>query len=301
MRFNVISNVTNGVGLQRDYEMLRDELVRRGHDVNGIHHKTPCLSQADVNVFLEVAVESLYRYAPVNWVVPNPEWWFPHWSLDPFDRVLTKTHDATRIFRGLVGDRCQYLGWQARDFLAPYPPPPDPAEKPYRSFLHVAGKSQAKNTEAVVDAARRTGANVTIVSASKGYLMPHNVAWYPRVTDHELGILLNTHDFVVLPSAYEGYGHSLHEAYGCGKIVLTTDAAPMNETTPFIPIPPSSKRTQRLGTMHTVKGYHVAKAIKKALELKEYERVAMSVQVRASFEADRATFQTNLDRLLETL
>ena len=47
-------------------------------------------------------------------------------------------------------------------------------------------------------------------------------------------------------------------------------------------------------------GRDVRRAIKTALALTDDERQAMSRQVRAAFEADRATFHTNLDRVLET-
>lgn len=301
--FNVITNWTNGVGLQRDAEMLRAELERRGHSVNNIHYQRPYLYPADVNVFLEViefkpsdraqhvTFEYLAQMAPRQWLVPNPEWFYSSWPLEPWELILTKTHDATRIFRALVGDRCQYLGWQAYDFY-------DPTIERAPRFLHIAGKSSAKNTEAVIEGVKRTGVPLTLVWAKQRPLPP-SVTWHPRVSEDELRQMLNSHAFCLLPSAYEGYGHSLHEAHGCGQIVLTTDAAPMNETQPIVPIRPHGGKPQRLAFMHDVTGKGVAKAITKALALTEDERAVMSQQIRAAFEADRATFHANLDRLLE--
>ena len=52
--------------------------------------------------------------------------------------------------------------------------------------------------------------------------------------------------------------------------------------------------------LHEVSGKDVARAIQRALALTDDERQAMSQQVRAAFEADRATFHANLDRVLET-
>ena len=281
-RFNLISNTTNGAGLQRDVAMLRAELERRGHEVHAIHFKQPKPAAADINVFLEVVVVELLTFARQNWLIPNPEWFFKGWPLDVWDVVLTKTHDATRIFRGLVGDRCEYLGWQAHDFY-------DPTVPRELTFLHVAGKSKSKNTPAVIQGAARAGVPVTIVAKD-----------HQRVTDAELRQLLNSHTFCILPSAYEGYGHSLHEAYGCGQVVLTTDAAPMNETRPAIFIRSQHARTHHRGVLHEVSGSAVRLAIKSALALTEAERQTMSQQVRAAFEADRATFHANLDRVLET-
>jgi hypothetical protein len=302
-RFNVITNWSNGVGLQRDAEMLRAELSRRGHMVNPIHYQAPEHHEADVNVFLEVIefkpsdparhvpFEQLSAMAPRQWLVPNPEWFYSSWPLEPWELVLTKTHDATRIFRALVGDRCEYLGWQAHDFY-------DPTIPRTPRFLHIAGKSQAKNTTAVIDGVRRTGVPLTLV-CSRQYPVPASVTWHSRVSEDDLRHMLNAHAFCLLPSAYEGYGHSLHEAHGCGQIVLTTDAAPMNETQPIVPIRPHGGRPQRLAFMHDVTGKGVAKAITAALALTTEQRQEMSQQIRAAFEAERATFHANLDRLLE--
>ena len=283
-RFNLVTNLDNGAGLQREFELLRAELTRRGHTVHGIPHKgLACVpAPADVNVFLETVVPSLFACARQNWCVPDPEWFYPHWPLDVWDLVLTKTHDATRIFRGLVGDRCEYLGWQARDVY-------DPSVPRRRAFLHVAGKSRAKNTPAVLDGAKRAGVRVTVIA--QGH--------QPRVTDAELAQLQNAHTFCLLPSAYEGYGHSLHEAYACGQVVLTTDAAPMNETGPAILIPPHAQKRQRYGLMHEVSGKAVCEAIRHALALSDAEVARMSEEGRAAVAFQRVQFQATLDRVLE--
>jgi len=288
-RFNVITNLTNGAGLQREYVMLRAELERRGHTVHGIPHKGPrCVPQkADVNVYLETVVPSLRPCARENWVVPDPEWWFTHWPIDVWDRVLTKTHEGTRLFRTHVGDRCTYLGWQARDVY-------DAAVPRARRFLHVAGKSRAKNTEAVLEGAKRARVPVTVIARRPGEPL--------RVADAQLDHMLNAHAFCLLPSAYEGYGHSLHEAYGCGQVVITTDAAPMNETGPAILIPPDGCHPSRPDVLHRVlhrvTGAAVAAAMHRALALTDAEIATMSQEIRAAFAGQRAEFQANLDAVL---
>lgn len=286
MRFNLITNLTNGAGLQREYTQLRAELERRGHVVHGIPHRGPaCVpSPADVNIFLETVVPSLFSSARQNWAVPDPEWWFPEWPLDVWDRVLCKTHDATRIYKGLVGDRCEFLGWQARDAY-------DPTIPRMRTFLHVAGKSVAKNTEAVLDGAKRAGVPVTVVARCRREPI--------TIADAQLDHWRNSHQFCLLPSAYEGFGHSLHEAYACGQVVLTTDAAPMNETGPAILIPAKAyPRPQRHGLMHEVTGRAVAQAIHRALALSDAEIATMSQEIRAAYVFECAQFQANLDRVL---
>ena len=78
MVYNLISNLTNAVGLQKDYEFLREELEARGHVVNGIQFNAPPqdVIRADVNIFLEVVNPALFGWAHQQWAVPNPEWWF---------------------------------------------------------------------------------------------------------------------------------------------------------------------------------------------------------------------------------
>lgn len=283
MRVAIVTNTTNGAGLQRDYELLRRLLEARGHEVEGIHFKQPIAFDADLAIFLEVVVPELLELAPVNWAVPNPEWWFKGWPVQRFDRVLCKTHDATRIFRGLVGDRAAYLGWEANDWYDP-----DVPRAP--KFLHVAGKSRSKNTAAVIGGARRAGVDVTIIAEG-----------HRRVSDAELYELLNSHTFCLLPSAYEGYGHSLHEAMACAMVIITTQAPPMTEIRPAIYVTPLSQRQHHLGPMHLVTDRAVARAIRQALALTPEDRAVMGVQVREAFLADRAAFHLALDRELETL
>ena len=125
-----------------------------------------------------------------------------------------------RIFQGKVGDRCQYLGWMARDLYQPSIPRE-------RKFLHVAGKSQFKNTAAVVAGCQHAGVPLTVIGEHTGDIRR-------RVEDQELIRLMNSHFCQVMPSAYEGYGHVLHEALSVGQVIITTDAPPMNEVAPAL-------------------------------------------------------------------
>ena len=78
MRFNVISNLHNGAGLQRNYELLRHALEVRGHQVHGVQFnaKPLLVPKADVNIFDEVVNVNAFAAAPKQWVMPHLEWWF---------------------------------------------------------------------------------------------------------------------------------------------------------------------------------------------------------------------------------
>ena len=89
MRFNIISNLTNGVGLQRDYELLRTELKARGHEVQGVQFnaKPLVVPPADVNIFDELVVPAAFAAAKEQWV-------------DIYDRISTliQAHRTTLVF-----------------------------------------------------------------------------------------------------------------------------------------------------------------------------------------------------------
>ena len=284
---NIISNLNNGVGLQRDYELLREALEGRGHHVHGIQFNAPRnLQNADVNIFLEVVVPGLFTLADKQWAIPNPEWWFVGWDAYVWDKILAKTRDCQRIFTEKVGDRCFYLGWEARDLY-------NPIIMRQALFLHVAGKSKFKNTYAVIAGCKLAGVHLTLVAEHYG---PHR-----RETNDVIAGLLNSHQFHLMPSAYEGYGQVLHEAMGCGQIVITTDAPPMNELYPVLLIPSVSQKFHHAGQLHTVSAEGVAAAIAQALQLSADVVRSQSDWARQRFLQEKQTFHTNLNALLEEL
>jgi hypothetical protein len=283
VRFNLISNLTNGCGLQQDYVLFRRELEARGHQVQGIQFNAPRAIRADVNVFLEVVTPALFKCAPVQWAVPNPEWWFADWHKYEWHRVLAKTRDCERLFRAKVGDRCQYIGWLSRDLYQPVIPRE-------RKFLHVAGKSQFKNTDAVVMACHHARVPLTLIGE---HVVPKR-----RVSDVELSSLMNSHFCHVMPSAYEGYGQVLHEAQGVGQVIITTDAPPMNELTPAVLVPPVSTSKHHDGTLHKVSATGVAQAIKQVMEMSDAEVLYYGEQGRAQYLKERGQFSEALDALV---
>src|SRR5260370_39891253 len=101
-RVNIISNIGNGVGLQRDFELLREILNESGHEVFGVQFNAPHRGPSvDLNIFIETVVPSLFFLAKHNWLIPNPEWFQEVFlsSLASFSRILCKTRDAMRIFK----------------------------------------------------------------------------------------------------------------------------------------------------------------------------------------------------------
>lgn len=234
----------NGAGLSRDLLIVADAL-RAEHRVStigiGSHHVVNRLQQGweqatlrfrdrfDVQLSLERVYPRLLGSAHRNLLMPNPEWFAPAWVdlLPRFDQVLCKTRHAQALFSSLGCDTC-YIGFSCVDRLMS-----EVARQ--HAFLHLAGRSSAKGTAVVLDAWQRhpEWPPLTVVQ-SKRKAPSSQVAGNVRVLagylgDRDLQWLQNTHRFHVCPSEAEGFGHSIAEALSVGAVVLTTDAAPMNE------------------------------------------------------------------------
>jgi hypothetical protein len=239
---------------------------------------------ADVNIFLEVVNPAAFKAAPKQWAVPNPEWWFSGWDSYPWDVVLAKTRDCERIFKEKVGDKCRYLGWMARDLY-------DPTIPRERKFLHVSGKSRFKNTLAVVLGCRHAGVPVTLIGE-------HHPTVRQRIAEPELKRLMNSHFCHVMPSAYEGYGHVLHEALGVGQIIITTNAPPMNELSPAVLVPSIGSTAHHAGVLHRVQAMDIANAVKTVLAFTPEQVQGFQQEGRAQYEQEQAEFFQALDALV---
>jgi len=233
---NVVTSLV-GKGLEREYLLLKDLLS--SHDVYtvGIHYcnwANATLVRADINIFLEVVHPLAFSLSRENWLFPNSEWWDARNNqfLDRFTKICCKTLDCYRIWCQKVGpQKCVYTGFEARDLYRP-----DVTRE--NKFLHVAGESEFKNTEAVVGAWKMGNWSykplpLTVVTRQKKYQnlcegVP-GVTCIVRASEEELVQLMNSHRFHLIPSAYEGFGHILNEGLGCGALVITTDAPPMSE------------------------------------------------------------------------
>lgn len=284
-RINIVSNISNGVGLQRDYELLRTILLTAGHQVCGVQfnaaHRGP---QVDLNIFIETVVPQLLSLGIKNWLIPNPEWFQPQFLsvLGQFQKVLCKTADAMKIFRQISKDQgltlpVELIGWESRDFY-------DPAIPREHKFLHVAGNSNMKNTQAILYAwgTGRMRLPVTVVSEVYSSGSPvTNVNFRRRVTDEELKILMNSHRFHLCTSHYEGWGHALHESLAVGAVILATAQPPMDESPAAVRVGVQGARAQCLAQTWSVSGPDLlvgAQAVEamSGEELENYSAIARS-------------------------
>lgn len=285
--------VDNGVGLSRDMKIFADTL---GIKYNFVDYQTnKGLMPADVNVFFEVTKKQQLSSARYNVIIPNPEWFASEWLsfVDRFDLVLCKTHHAQEVFSKYVGSRAVYIGWTSEDRQMK-------CEK-ISKFLHVAGKSETKGTKSVYRGFTDYQHSDLLITTSKpqGWLQSNDYVTVSntRLTDQNLKLIQNTFRFHVCPSEYEGFGHYINEALSCGNIVITTNAAPMNElcTSDYSILVPAFKH-RRMGIVDTwaIQPEYIHQAIEVCNSLTNDEISMMSKKARIAYEKGKSEFETNL-------
>lgn len=298
MKICIASAIANGKGLQRDYELLRAELESAGHVVIGYEIRARGSigppPPADLVIMLEVVREEALACATRRWVVPNPEWWFGDELLSRFERVLCKTHDAVSIFSPLVGHRAIYTGWVADDRRQ------DGIAKE-RIFLHVAGGSRQKGTEAAIAAwkLRPSWPNLHVVAnwLDPGPL-PKNVIHHTRLEEPELRRLQNRAAFHVQPSEYEGFGHVVWEALSAGGVVVVPDAPPLDEIrSAAAKVAIVGQRPQRAAVMSFTSPDTIVAAVEQVLALPEAEVARLSASARSEFEEAKRRFSSMIQYL----
>ena len=305
---NLISNIANGAGLEKDCQLLSALLESQGHKTRLIAYDRPHSGisyPADINIFLEVMVPYLMNMAPVNWLMPNSEWWdfTGECGLPRVNLVLCKTHDCEEIWGRKLG-RTYYTGFEAADLSNN-----THVLNKDVAFLHLAGNSGTKNTEAVINCWRmfRLPYPVTIVSRDPAIRtlccgIP-NVKYEQRIADSHVMHAVNSHRFHLMPSEYEGYGQGMHEALGCGGIVLTTEAPPMTEF-PGVPkelmIPSTGTFIRRVATCHHVSPEGVRDAVERAIALPSDRLCQLAQEARTGFEHEREAFRERIARLMNS-
>lgn len=316
MQFNICTNIDNGVGLQADAELLKGLLESWGHRVTLCHYKkTAHIEEAprsDVNLFLEVINYGLIPKGKQNWLIPNPEWFAycdHNVGLPQINKILCKTRDAVRIFSELYGaDRVHHIGFESRDIW-------DPGVEKQRRFLHVAGQSRYKNSKAVAyafakffderdPAERRELIFVGAYREEVEFARDHkNVQYIQRASDSELRKLMNECMFHIIPSGTEGWGHVIHEGYGCKAVVITTDHPPMNEfgSDKELLIKPQRVRAELAAPFGDVGAYEVKAMIDKAWKLTPERIHSIQEVAREYFLKQREEFRAKFKTIVEAI
>lgn len=257
MNIAIVTNM-NGIGLQRDYELLAEELRSRGHDVTGVQFDEELSAKDllfDLAIFLEVVPRDKLPLAFRRWLFANPEWVKP--DMVPtvrkfFEKVFAKTHEGERILGELFPGKVHYTGFLTRDQY-------DETVKRHPWFLHIGGNSSLRGTQATIDAwrwkkdGRGIDATLHIVSrALKERPEIPGVIYHEELTEEKIKNLQNQCLFHIYPSGTEGWGHALREALSVGARVLTTAGPPMDEIDNCYQVEPCGTSSYNYATVYEV-------------------------------------------------
>jgi glycosyltransferase involved in cell wall biosynthesis len=308
-RINILVHV-HAVGIQMNAAILANALRRAGFDVTltrfhpDVHHRTArALTKArrillkrpvyDVNVFIETPLSTWFPMARLNGLIPNQEWMRDEYAeaLPGIDRMLCKTRHAESVFRE-NGYPTQYLGFSSVDCND------DAVPTEYRSFVHIAGGSRQKGTQAIcrVWGKHPEWPPVHLYTHLDNLEVPDapNIVMHRGFMKEEhLRRVQNACGMHLCPSEAEAWGHYLVEAMSCGAVVVTTDGPPMNELVSSecgILVPYGRSAPMRLGTSFSVDEGALERAIGGLLQMSIEERVQIGRRAREWFLMNRAEF-----------
>lgn len=293
---NFIS-VDNGVGLSRDMKLLGDALGIKYNFIDFNSKKTAPRGQT--NVFFEVVNKHQLNSLSRNILIPNPEWFASEWItlLPMFDAVFCKTKHCQQVFSKYVGNKAIYTGWTSEDRYKKI----DIIKN--GNFLHTAGKSETKGTKNTVKAfGSSTVANsALIVTSNKRYSWLKDTSNVKvvsnRMNEESFKYLQNAFQFHICCSEYEGFGHYINEAKSTGAIIITTDAAPMNELcTDDFAIFCEAEKYRLMGIVDTwnVRPESITNAVIRCRNLSEKQIKTMSEASRQSFLDNDKEFRTKI-------
>ncbi len=322
LRINLIAR-DNGAGLSRDLTVLRDALetlprvevhvtalgrrssVRerarrlgaRVRDARGGPRPAPF----DLNVMLEHVRPECLSLARRNVLIPNPEYVDAAdlAALPDLHAVWVKTHHAEELF-AQRGTPVHYVGFSSVDRL-------DEAVTREAGFFHGPGRSAHKGTQALLDLWREhpEWPQLTVIWRRKridaGDLPPNVRLIRKHLDDAAYRRLQNAHRFHLCPSRTEGFGHYLVEAMSCRAVVVTLDAAPMNELIApgrGLLVAAQAAGRRELATLYACPPEAMERAVEDCLTLSEIEITRMGEAARAWYEAARSRLARRLAKAL---
>ncbi len=278
------------VSRRRNFHLLHRRLLK------SIEDKTR--SSKRILLFFENLPDGWMDLSGTKILIPNQEWMREGViaNIDRCDAIWCKTRYAERIFK----DRnfnTTYIGFTSEDIYMPE------VEKDYSKFIHIAGHSHLKGTESILDLWKKNPRwPPLLVVTSKGwwqrqYPLKNVIYRQTSLTDKELHVAMNTHGIHLCTSEAEGFGHHISEALSSKALVITTDAAPMNE----IVLPKTGLLTKAhhyqnmgFGERFLVDQGDLEKQILQAIQMDTTEKKAISQLAREVFKQRQAEFYRRL-------
>ncbi|MHB1056892.1 MAG: glycosyltransferase [Rhodanobacter sp.] len=322
----------NRRGLSHDIRLLSEALLALGHQVHvtrlGPHrhdgswkarllylrqwwqrlrHADRHATLYDANIALEHVRPAWFGLARLNLLVPNPEWLSPRSRryLPRFDAILCKTRYATDLFMAR-GCRALHIGFHSTDCLEPDVPR-------HLAFLHMAGASQMKGTQRLLALWQQHPEWPTLLVLQSPRTAARLAGSVPANIEHRIGYLgdlreirrlQNSHVFHLCLSETEGWGHYIAEAMSCKAVVVTCDAAPMNELVTAergALVEAHEAGPFNLTTLHRFDETALEATIERLMAMPAREREALGEQARAWFVSNETAFVAQLDTALRQL
>ena len=287
MRINIYTSL-NGVGLEKDYLILKRVFEAAGYSVGVCDYFQRRMrpDKADIAIHLEIPRFDLMSMAKVNYMMPNPEWFMSDWMrhINRFNAILCKTNDCVRVF----GGKAIYTGFTSVDFFKPM--------KKSRQLIHIQGKSDFKGTGEILQAYQKAELPRLFLLSKKPHADTSNVVNAGFLSDDDFIKLINCCMIHICPSLYEGYGHYIWEAMSCGNVVITTNAAPMNEfiTDGRFLVDTNKPWRHHQGLMHPPLVDSLVDVIGRVAAMDEAELLKVGEKNRALYLANDAAFRERI-------
>lgn len=236
-------------------------------------------------------------------LVPNPEW-LRQRVVDSRSRLTEmwhKTHVSLATLAGLLPNlRHSYIGFTSPDFSGNAPD--------FGRFIHFKGSSSQKQTDIVLAAWQKhpewPELSVQSYVRDPAFLsFPEWLQWrnirikYCLMSPEEHRLEVTRAGVHLCPSSVEGFGHYLNEARSMGALIVTTNAAPMNEfidDTCGVLVTPVRTEKQFFGVRHIIDVAGFENAIQTVLEMPIDQRKTLGANARRRYLQDRERFQTEL-------
>lgn len=311
LKINLIAR-TNGVGLDRDVDLVAGILEDAGHSITRSHCRgisfwsrwLPQSPRFDLNIFMERIFPRWISQAETNLIIPNQER-FPKRHLGllkKIDHVLVKSRHAREIFTPLHPS-VHFTGFTSKDLHD------TSISRQEKSFLHLAGRSTLKGTESVLRLWEKhpEWPNLLLLQHKDNApeAVPENVTLRTDyIPDEELNRMMNQQQVHLCPSLSEGWGHYIVEAMACRAVVITTDGPPMNELITndrgFL-VGASSTEPRHLGTNFMVDESQLEQTIQEVIDSPQSDLLNKGEQAREWFLSNNKTFRENLPAKIESL
>ena len=272
MRIAIVTNITAGIGLTKDFELLRDYLVELGHEPTGFQYDDKpdeSVERFDLAIYLETIPQEWLFLSDRRWWFPNPEWCRPE-VIQTAQRncqaVFAKTHYAKELFDKLFPGKVHYTGFLTTDKY-------DPTVKREPWFLHIGGNSSIRGTQAVLDAwqwakdGKKIDAKLCVVSnVQENWPKQDNIFYWKRLPEADLKTLQNQCMFHIYPSQTEGFGHAIHEGQSVGATVLVTHGGALEELDECVGLEATKCGKFNLADLYEVSALTIYEMVQEVLE-----------------------------------